>query len=97
MILAGDPAVDDSVTPCVRLYYIKGFRRDDIYRFHEMTCDLIDEMGESGHSLDEAAKRVAHIGFVNGGLERILHNYIRLPGFNRYAYEIVERPHTPKT
>lgn len=90
LITNGDPGVDPAVTPCARLFYPKKFRRDDIYKLHDATCELLNEMGESGKSLDEAASRVVRVAIQNG-IERVFENYVSR-GRGMYLYDVLERP-----
>src|SRR5664279_2066135 len=72
MIFDGDPGVDKLI-PCARLFYPAGFKRDDIYDIHEIIGDMLNEMGEDGKSLIDAAALVIRTALENG-VERAFEN-----------------------
>ena len=89
MIFDGDPGAHEKLTPCARIFYPAAFKRDDIYGIHDSISDLLNDMGESGKSVVDAAARVVRIALENGA-ERAFENYVKR-GAGIYAYDVVER------
>ena len=56
MIFKGDPGVDEHCGACVRFVYRRGFNTTSIWLMHDVLATKLNDLGESGMTLEDAAE-----------------------------------------